>query len=331
MDRQRGGWYDVVERELAPGEEWHRFVWHDRKAWWQQEQAILAYLILRGSLKEPEYLRLARESSAFYNAFFPDLDNSGVYFNVLSTGIPYLMGTERLKGSHSMSGYHSFELCYLATVYTNLLIKKQPMDFYFKPQPGALKDNILRVQPDILPKGSVRIEAVWVNGVRHRDFNAEEMTIKLPSTTEQPPLKERPTWAGNPQLEPAAQQELRIQVRLAPTSSAFDSELNMFNGTAMLTLFGNLDNAAESLFKKQLDKIIAAHPKQVVLRMESLQAMSRESARELDFARQQLPIEENIYAVGTQEDVKQLLKSMGVWEELQPMDTFDAKQFGLRD
>jgi anti-anti-sigma regulatory factor len=331
MDRQRGGWYDVVERELAPGEEWHRFVWHDRKAWWQQEQAILAYLILHGSLKEPEYLRLARESSAFYNAFFPDLDNSGVYFNVLSTGIPYLMGTERLKGSHSMSGYHSFELCYLATVYTNLLIKKQPMDFYFKPQPGALKDNILRVQPDILPKGSVRIEAVWVNGVRHRDFNAEEMTIKLPSTTEQPPLKERPTWAGNPQLEPAAQQELRIQVRLAPTSSAFDSELNMFNGTAMLTLFGNLDNAAESLFKKQLDKIIAAHPKQVVLRMESLQAMSRESARELDFARQQLPIEENIYAVGTQEDVKQLLKSMGVWEELQPMDTFDAKQFGLRD
>ena len=56
--------------------------------------------------------------------------------------MPYLMGTERFKGSHSMSGYHSFELCYLAAVYTNLLITKQPLDFYFKPQPGGFKDSI---------------------------------------------------------------------------------------------------------------------------------------------------------------------------------------------
>jgi hypothetical protein len=45
-DPQRGGWYDVVERVLGPGEKFHRFAWHDRKAWWQQEQGILAYLIL---------------------------------------------------------------------------------------------------------------------------------------------------------------------------------------------------------------------------------------------------------------------------------------------
>ncbi|WP_338076316.1 N-acyl-D-glucosamine 2-epimerase [Chlorogloeopsis fritschii] len=42
-DRQRGGWYDMVERVLAPGQKFHRLVWHDRKAWWQQEQGILAY------------------------------------------------------------------------------------------------------------------------------------------------------------------------------------------------------------------------------------------------------------------------------------------------
>ena len=36
-----------------------------------------------------------------------------------------------------MSGYHSTELCYLAAVYTNLLITKQPLDFYFKPQPRS--------------------------------------------------------------------------------------------------------------------------------------------------------------------------------------------------
>ncbi|MBW4689729.1 MAG: AGE family epimerase/isomerase [Komarekiella atlantica HA4396-MV6] len=184
-DRQRGGWYDVVERTLGEGEEHYRYVWHDRKAWWQQEQAILAYLILHGITQEPEYLRHAREASAFYNAFFLDHDDGGIYFNVLANGLPYLMGNERFKGSHSMSGYHSTELSYLSAVYTNLLITKQPMDFYFKPQPGAFKDNILRVQPDILPPGSVRIGKVWANEEEYTDFDADALTVKLPDTQEQ--------------------------------------------------------------------------------------------------------------------------------------------------
>ncbi|MDP2755356.1 MAG: AGE family epimerase/isomerase, partial [Nitrospirota bacterium] len=126
-DLQRGGWYDVVEREIKPDGKHHRFAWHDRKAWWQQEQAILAYLILHGILKDEEYLRLAREAAAYYNTFFIDHDDGGIYFNTLANGIPYLLGNERLKGSHSMSGYHSMELCYLSSVYINLLITKQPM------------------------------------------------------------------------------------------------------------------------------------------------------------------------------------------------------------
>ncbi len=183
-DRQRGGWYDVVERTLGEGETYHRFVWHDRKAWWQQEQAILAYMILTGCLHNEEYHRLARESAAFYNAYFLDHDDGAVYFNVLANGIPYLMGTERLKGSHSMSGYHSFELAFLAAVYTNLLITKQPMDFYFKPMPGGFKDNILRVSPDILPPGSIRIGGCWINDEPYSDFDANGLTVKLPETKE---------------------------------------------------------------------------------------------------------------------------------------------------
>jgi len=181
-DRQRGGWYDVVERILAPGEEAHRFVWHDRKAWWQQEQAILAYLILHGSLGDDCYLRHAREAAAFYNAWFLDHDDGGVYFNVLANGLPYLMGNERMKGSHSMSGYHSTELCYLAAVYTNLLITKQPMDFYFKPQPKAFKRRILRVSPDLLPPGSIRLDQVWIDGRAYDSFDAQNLTVKLPDS-----------------------------------------------------------------------------------------------------------------------------------------------------
>ncbi len=183
-DRQRGGWYDVVERRLGPGEKVHRFVWHDRKAWWQQEQAVLAYLILHGSLGDAAFLKHAREAASFYNAFFLDHDDGAVYFNVLANGLPYLLGNERLKGSHSMSGYHSTELCFLSAVYTNLLITGRPMDFYFKPQPGGFRDNVLRVAPDLLPAGSIRIRAVTMDGRPYTNFDAEGLTVQLPQRTE---------------------------------------------------------------------------------------------------------------------------------------------------
>jgi mannose/cellobiose epimerase-like protein (N-acyl-D-glucosamine 2-epimerase family) len=181
-DTQRGGWYDTVERIKGPGEDFHRFVYHDRKAWWQQEQAILAYLILRGILGGDEYLRHAREASSFYNAFFLDHDDGAVYFNVLASGVPFLMGTERYKGSHSMSGYHSFELCYLAQVYTNLLITKHPLDLYFKPMPGGFKNNLLRVAPDLLPPGRIRLGAVEIDGAAHTDFDPNTLAVRLPQS-----------------------------------------------------------------------------------------------------------------------------------------------------
>jgi mannose/cellobiose epimerase-like protein (N-acyl-D-glucosamine 2-epimerase family) len=183
-DQQRGGWYDVMERVVAPGEERHRYAFHDRKAWWQQEQGILAYLILRGVLGDEEYLRIARESTAFYNAFFLDHDDGAVFFNVLASGIPYLMGTERFKGSHSMSGYHSFELAYLAQIYTNLLITKRPLTLYFKPQPGGFKDNILRVSPDILPSGTIHISEVWIDDQPYHKYDPDGLTVTLPQSEE---------------------------------------------------------------------------------------------------------------------------------------------------
>ncbi len=195
-DSQRGGWYDVMERALKPGEELHRFAFHDRKAWWQQEQGILAYFILGGLLGDAEYGKLGRESAAFYNAFFLDHDDGAVFFNVLASGIPYLMGTERFKGSHSMSGYHSTELCYLSQTYLNLLVTKQPLDMYFKPKPHGFQNNILRVSPDILPKGSVKITDVWVNYQPYRYYDANNLTVTLPDVNEQ----------------------IRVKVRIAPTA-----------------------------------------------------------------------------------------------------------------
>jgi hypothetical protein len=196
-DGQRGGWYDVMERMREPGQEWNRFAFHDRKAWWQQEQGILAYLILCGVLGGDQFRKLSRESSAFYNAFFLDHDDGAVFFNVLASGIPYLMGTERFKGSHSMSGYHSFELCYLAQTYTNLLITGKPLDLHFKPRPDGFKRRILRVSPDILPAGSIKIDQVWIDGAEYKDFDAANLTVKLP----------------------VSDSDLRVKVRVSPTKT----------------------------------------------------------------------------------------------------------------
>ena len=134
---------------------------------------------------------------AFYNSFFLDHDSGGVYFNVLATGIPYLMGTERLKGSHSMSGYHSTELCYLSAVYSNLLVTKQPLDLHFKPKPGAFGGQ----RPAGLARtscrqGSIKIEEVWIDGARWTDFDAEKLTVNLPKSDF----------------------DLRVRVRVAPPS-----------------------------------------------------------------------------------------------------------------
>lgn len=328
-DKQRGGWYDMVERELAPGQEFHRLIWHDRKAWWQQEQGILAFLILAGSLQEAEHLQLARESSAYYNAWFPDNDSGGVYFNVLASGVPYLLGTERLKGSHSMSGYHSFELCYLAAVYTNLLLTKQPMNFYFKPKPGALKDNILRVAPDLLPPGSIKIDAVWINGNLYANFDADALTVTLPDPSlqspESHPLTLRLGGREDPKnLPPTTPQALEVRVRIVPAALPYDMSVDLSGGVAQLTLEGELDDSAVFPLKLELKQVVAAHAKQVVLQLARLRSMSDRCGRAFAFAQQDLDIDTNISVVGANPEVKRTLQDVGALDGVTVLDGDDT-------
>ncbi|MGV3518866.1 STAS domain-containing protein [Luteitalea sp.] len=290
MDKQRGGWYDVVARTMGEGEEWHRFAWHDRKAWWQQEQGILAYLIMFGLDKKPEHLRLARESTAFYNAWFLDHDAGGIYFNVLANGTPYLMGNERLKGSHSMAGYHSFELCYLAAVYTNLLITKQPLDLHFKPRPDA--DRTLRVAPDLLPAGSVRLESVSIDGKPYADFDADALTVQLP----------------------ASDVALRVQVRLVPAEGMEHFGITV-SGDRM-TLSGDLDDRAAPYFRVKLANLIAANPKGVTLDMQDLTVLSKAALRALAFERGKLATDATCTIEGASEAIRSLIDAEELGEEV---------------
>jgi mannose/cellobiose epimerase-like protein (N-acyl-D-glucosamine 2-epimerase family) len=262
MDKQRGGWYDVVDRVLQPGQKFHRYAWHDRKAWWQQEQGILAYFILSGVLGKAEYLKYARESAAFYNAWFLDTDVGGVYFNVLANGHPYALGTERGKGSHSMAGYHSTELCYLSATYSNLLVTKQPLDLWFKPAKDGFPDGKLRVSPDILPAGSIKIAEVWMDGKPYDKFDAEGLTVDLPEK----------------------RGDNKFRVRLVPSSVRFDADfMGLDAKVGVVSLDGDLSADDIHELELALDTAFAAGASAIRLDAANLKSVAAQPLRYLAF------------------------------------------------
>lgn len=177
LDQIRGGWFDVVEREPKNGMPMD-FTWHNRKAWWQQEQAILAYLILYGSTADESFLQLARESIAFWNMTYLELSYDGVHFDVTDDGLSYIKDDRAMKGSHSKSGYHVFELNYLADLYMRTFVTKEPFRRYYKPCPTR-KSNIFNVMLDYLPKDSLRMGKVYVNGEEWNAVDRDSCQIQL--------------------------------------------------------------------------------------------------------------------------------------------------------
>ena len=295
MDRQRGGWYDVLEREVQKGDEAHRFVWHDRKAWWQQEQGILAYLILQGVFGDPRHLELARESSSFYNGFFLDHDDGGVYFNVFANGLPYLMGTERMKGSHSMSGYHAFELAYLAQVYTNLLITKEPMDFHFRPKAGAFPDGVLRVAPDLLPPGSIKIGEVTVDGEPYADFDGLGLTVKIPTGATEP----------------------RIRVRIMAGHDPFDVNTVVNEEGAWIVLGGKMSARDIVAFDRELQEAIAANPKKLTFDVRNLTEIAPAGLRSIAFAMPRLETGVAVRVEGASPEMAQRFRDADITEDIE--------------
>jgi mannose/cellobiose epimerase-like protein (N-acyl-D-glucosamine 2-epimerase family) len=167
LDKIRGGIFDCVERTPNGGMP-TQFAWGATKDFWQQEQGILAYLILYGATENPHYLRLARESSAFWNLFFLDRERQGYFFRTTENGLPILEGQYGMKSSHAI-GYHAFELAYLAHLYTRAYVAAgggcdNSFCLYFKIC-SIKQQKSINVLPDFMPPGRVRITSVRANGV----------------------------------------------------------------------------------------------------------------------------------------------------------------------
>jgi hypothetical protein len=186
IDQIRSGVYDVVERKPKNGMPLD-FAWWNTKDFWQQEQGVLAYLILYGCTDNEDYLAQAREISAFWNTFFVNRDDCSVYFRVLANGIPYLVGQYRDQAGHAKSGYHTFELCYLAHVYTSTFVTKKSFCLHFKPD-GKCKHQSINVLPDFLPPGSLKVKRVNINGKDKDWVDPDQFQIEFDATEVSPEI-----------------------------------------------------------------------------------------------------------------------------------------------
>lgn len=176
IDQIRSGVFDALERKpTAAPDVPIQFAWLNTKDFWQQEQGILAYLIMFGFLGDPsteqakKFMDLGRELSAFWNLYFLDRERNGIFFRVSDNGIPVLSSTYGDKGGHSISGYHAFELDFLAHVYGRAYLPREQQQhttfcLHFRPsgRSGLASINVL---PDFLGRDSVKISAVEIDGV----------------------------------------------------------------------------------------------------------------------------------------------------------------------
>lgn len=182
IDLFRGGIFDTLERNPQNGMPLD-FPWFNTKDFWQQEQALLAYLILHGCSQEShdqkqDYLRLARETAAFWNLFFLDLENKGIFFRVSESGDAITLGQYGSKGGHSISGYHAFELNYLAHIYISAYVTKEPFSLYFKPD-RYCRQRSLNVLPDFFRPNTLEVSRISIDGCDRTSIDPDNFRIEL--------------------------------------------------------------------------------------------------------------------------------------------------------
>jgi mannose/cellobiose epimerase-like protein (N-acyl-D-glucosamine 2-epimerase family) len=177
VDLVRGGIFDAVERHPSNGMP-TQFVWQSTKDFWQQEQAILAYYINYGVHGATEFRDLARDCTAFWNLFFLDHDNRGIYFRTTEGGDPVIAGSYSQKAGHSVAGYHSWELNYLAHIYIRSYVLPGNFVLFFRPSASSGFSSI-NVLPDFMRPSDVKIVGIRIDGEERTNFSPTNFQIPL--------------------------------------------------------------------------------------------------------------------------------------------------------
>jgi anti-anti-sigma factor len=106
---------------------------------------------------------------------------------------------------------------------------------------------------------------------------------------------------------------------------AFSVTTNVLtDGTAELTLAGELDASVANEFKLAVEKAAAEKAKRLVLIMKDLEFMSSAGLRVLVFAKQKMGTNVDIYVIAAQDAVRDTIEMTGFHHSVIIQDVFSA-------
>lgn len=226
IDQIRSGVFDAVERNPQDDSIPLQFAWLNTRDFWQQEQGILAYLIMWGFKQStsPEcpvasdFLTQSRELCAYWNLYFLDRERNGVFFRVNDSGTPIIASTYGDKGGHSVSGYHVFELDFLAHIYHRAYLPRDQQEhsvfcLHFHPSQDCCLRS-LNVLPDFLGSDTVEIDGIVFDGIERKVEDPKNFQIPLKDSDlgHNIVVRFRQTKATHSRLKPLAPKDDRLPV-----------------------------------------------------------------------------------------------------------------------
>ncbi len=129
-DAFRGGWFEIMWRESCAGS-LAELMGHTNKVWWQQEEGIMASLLMFLVHRDGQSLEMARDGLRFWLTCFVDRANGGIFDTVSADGWPLNgLPLNRQKGSWLKGGYHETELARFVHVYLSVLQNRTVAVYY---------------------------------------------------------------------------------------------------------------------------------------------------------------------------------------------------------
>ncbi len=144
------------------------------KCWWTQTEGSFLMLNLYHLRPDRRYLENFRQNAAFWDRYFVDRKYGEVYAYLSETG---QFDPNSLKADLYKSAYHSMEHALMNYLYTQLYIRKEPVELYFRL--SAATDGV-RHFVTIVEDPAVKIQSVTVNGKAWTRFQRNDGSIELP-------------------------------------------------------------------------------------------------------------------------------------------------------
>jgi ABC-type transporter Mla MlaB component len=148
------------------------------------------------------------------------------------------------------------------------------------------------VAPDLLPEGSIRIESVTLDGKPHQDFDADNLTIALPHSSD----------------------PIRVKVRVVPREGMEHFAI-VLEGNRM-SLSGDLDPRAVAYFHSKLATAVADSPDSLTLDVTELRAMCKPAVRVLLLERGKMDPDGVLTVIGANDAIKAMFEADELSEEL---------------